>query len=123
MSRKTANLAAMALESSGGASSVDELSANHFLLLSGALFIIGMMGVLIRRNVIVIFMCVELMINAVNVAFVGFAWEQNSMIGQTFALFIIAVAAAESIVGLGIIMALSRRVDTVDVGEVTSLRD
>ena len=64
---------------------MDELSANHFLLLSAALFIIGMMGVLTRRNVLVIFMSVELMINAVNVAFVGFAWEQM-MVGQTFAL-------------------------------------
>ena len=102
---------------------MQDLSATHFLLLSAALFITGMMGVLTRRNVLVIFMSVELMINAVNVAFVGFAWEQNSMVGQTFALFIIAVAAAESILGLGIIMALSRRVDTVDVGEVTQLRD
>jgi NADH-quinone oxidoreductase subunit K len=102
---------------------MDHLSADHFLLLSGALFIIGMMGVLTRRNVLVIFMSVELMINAVNVAFIGFAWEQNSMVGQSFALFIIAVAAAESILGLGIIMALSRRVDTVDVNEVSQLRD
>ncbi len=102
---------------------MEELSATHFLLLSAALFITGMMGVLTRRNVLVIFMSVELMINAVNVAFVGFAWEQNSMIGQTFALFVIAVAAAESILGLGIIMALSRRIDSVDVGEVTQLRD
>lgn len=102
---------------------MQELSATHFLLLSAALFITGMMGVLTRRNVLVIFMSVELMINAVNVAFVGFAWEQNSMVGQTFALFIIAVAAAESILGLGIIMALSRRMDTVDVADVTQLRD
>jgi len=102
---------------------VNELTAEHFLLLSGALFIIGMMGVLTRRNVLIIFMSVELMINAVNVAFVGFAWEQDSMIGQTFALFVIAVAAAESILGLGIIMALSRRIDSVDVADVTTLRD
>jgi NADH-quinone oxidoreductase subunit K len=102
---------------------VNELTAEHFLLLSAALFIIGMMGVLIRRNVIVIFMSVELMINAVNVAFIGFAWEQDSMVGQTFALFVIAVAAAESILGLGIIMALSRRIDSVDVADVTTLRD
>lgn len=102
---------------------MDELTANHFLMLSGALFIIGMMGVLTRRNVLVIFMSVELMINAVNVAFIGFAWEQDSMVGQTFALFIIAVAAAESVLGLGIIMALSRRVDTVDVAAVTELRE
>ncbi|HEX5166624.1 MAG TPA: NADH-quinone oxidoreductase subunit NuoK [Thermomicrobiales bacterium] len=102
---------------------MSELTAEHFLLLSGALFIIGTIGVLTRRNVLIIFMSVELMINAVNVAFVGFAWEQDSMIGQTFALFIIAVAAAESILGLGIIMALSRRIDSVDVADVTTLRD
>ena len=102
---------------------MSELTAEHFLLLSAALFIIGMMGVLVRRNVLVIFMSVELMINGVNVAFVGFAWEQDSMIGQTFALFVIAVAAAESILGLGIIMALSRRIDSVDVADVTALRD
>lgn len=100
-----------------------ELTATHFLLLSAALFIIGMVGVLTRRNVLVIFMSVELMINGVNVALVGFAWEQNQMIGQVFVLFIIAVAAAESIVGLGIIMALSRRLDTVDVADVTALRE
>lgn len=102
---------------------MSELTADHFLLLSGALFVIGMLGVLTRRNVIVIFMSVELMINAVNVAFIGFAYEQGSMVGQTFALFIIAVAAAESILGLGIIMALSRRMDTVDVSDVSTLRD
>ena len=102
---------------------MNELTAEHFLLLSGTLFIIGMMGVLTRRNVLIIFMSVELMINAVNVAFIGFAWEQDSMVGQTFALFVIAVAAAEAILGLGIIMALSRRIDSVDVADVTTLRD
>lgn len=102
---------------------MEELTATHFLLLSAALFIIGMVGVLTRRNVLVIFMSVELMINGVNVALIGFAWEQNQVIGQVFVLFIIAVAAAESIVGLGIIMALSRRLDTVDVADVTSLRE
>ena len=102
---------------------MNELTSEHFLLLSGTLFIIGMMGVLTRRNVLIIFMSVELMINAVNVAFIGFAWEQDSMVGQTFALFVIAVAAAEAILGLGIIMALSRRIDSVDVADVTTLRD
>ncbi|HUZ00694.1 MAG TPA: NADH-quinone oxidoreductase subunit NuoK [Thermomicrobiaceae bacterium] len=99
------------------------LTADHFLLLSAALFIVGMVGVLTRRNVLVIFMCVELMLNAVNVSFIGFAWEQNSMVGQTFALFVVAVAAAEAVVGLGIIMALSRRVDTVDIDQVRELRE
>ncbi|CAN5597111.1 NADH-quinone oxidoreductase subunit NuoK [soil metagenome] len=102
---------------------MEELTATHFLLLSAALFIIGMMGVLTRRNVIVIFMSVELMINGVTVSLIGFAWEQNSMVGQSFALFVIAVAAAESIVGLGIIMALQRRIDTIDVADVHELRE
>lgn len=102
---------------------MEELTATHFLILSAALFIIGLMGVLTRRNILVIFMSVELMINGVNVALIGFAWEQNNLIGQTFALFIIAVAAAETIVGLGIIMALSRRLDTVDVADVSQLRE
>lgn len=100
-----------------------ELTAQHFLFLSAALFIIGMIGVLTRRNVLVIFMCIELMLNAVNISFVGFAWEQNSMIGQTFALFVVAIAAAEAVVGLGIIMALSRRLDTVDIDQVHQLRE
>lgn len=101
---------------------MEELSATHFLLLSAALFVIGMMGVLTRRNVIIIFMSVELMINGVILAFVGFAWELNQIDGQIFALMVIAVAAAESIVGLGIIMAISRQIDTVDVVEVSQLR-
>ena len=101
---------------------MEELTATHFLMLSAALFVIGMMGVLTRRNVIIIFMSVELMINGVIVAFIGFAWELNQIDGQIFALFIIAVAAAESIVGLGIIMAISRRIDTVDVADVSQLR-
>ncbi len=100
-----------------------ELGVNHFLFLSAALFIIGMMGVLIRRNILIIFMCVELMINAVNLSLVAFAWESNSLHGQGFAIFTIAVAAAEAAVGLAIIMALSRRVATVDVDEIRTLRD
>ena len=100
-----------------------ELGVNHFLFLSAALFIIGMMGVLVRRNLIIIFMCVELMMNAVNLTLVAFAWESNTMNGQSFALFTIAVAAAEAAVGLAIIMALSRRQSTIDADEIRSLRD
>ncbi len=100
-----------------------DLSTEHFLFLSAALFIIGMMGVLIRRNLIVIFMCVELMVTAANISLVAFGWELNSLDGQTFALFTIAVAAAEAAVGLAIILALSRRMHTVDVAEIHTLRD
>jgi len=102
---------------------MSELSATHFLLLSAALFIIGMVGVLTRRNVLVIFMCIELMLNAVNVSLIGFAWELQQLTGQVFALFVIAIAAAEAVVGLGIVMALTRRTDTVDIDELRQLRE
>lgn len=100
-----------------------ELSTEHFLFLSAALFIIGMMGVLIRRNLLIIFMCVELMVTAANISLVAFGWELNSLSGQSFAVFTIAVAAAEAAVGLAIIIALSRRVRTVDVDEMRTLKD
>ena len=101
-----------------------ELGVNHFLFLSAALFIIGMMGVLIRRNILIIFMCVELMITAANLSLVAFGWELDSMRGQTFVVFTITVAAAEAAVGLAIIMALSRRVRSVsDVDTINTLRD
>ncbi len=100
-----------------------ELGVNHFLFLSAALFIIGMMGVLIRRNLLIIFMCVELMINAVNLSLIAFGWELNSLDGQSFAVFTITVAAAEAAVGLAIIIALSRRVKTIDVDDFRTLRD
>jgi len=100
-----------------------ELGVNHILFLSAALFIIGMMGVLIRRNLIIIFMCVELMMNAVNLSLVGFGWETNTLDGQSFVIFTIAVAAAEAAVGLAIILALSRRAHTIDADEFRALRD
>jgi NADH-quinone oxidoreductase subunit K len=100
-----------------------ELTTNHFLFLSAALFVIGLMGVLIRRNLIVMFMCVELMMNAVNLSLVAFARETNTMFGEGFVLFTIAVAAAEAAVGLAIILALSRRSASVDADQFHALYD
>jgi NADH-quinone oxidoreductase subunit K len=100
-----------------------ELGVEHFLFLSAALFIIGMMGVLIRRNLLIIFMCVEMMVTAANISLVAFGWENDSLDGQVFAIFTIAVAAAEAAVGLAIIIALSRRVHSVDVDEFNTLRN
>ena len=80
------------------------LGVEHFLFLSAALFIIGMMGVLIRRNILIIFMCVELMVTAANISLVAFGWEKNSLSGQWFVIFTIAVAAAEAAVGLAIVI-------------------
>ena len=100
-----------------------ELSTNHFLFLSAALFVIGLMGVLIRRNLLIMFMCVELMLNAVNLSLVAFARETDTMFGEGFVLFTIAVAAAEAAVGLAIFLALSRRAHTVDADEFHALYD
>jgi NADH-quinone oxidoreductase subunit K len=100
-----------------------ELTSDYFLVLSAALFIIGMMGVLIRRNILIIFMCVELMITAANLSLVAFGWELDSMRGQTFVVFTISVAAAEAAVGLAIIMALSRRTTVSDIDSINTLRD
>lgn len=102
---------------------MNEVTIEHFLFLSAALFIIGMMGVLTRRNVLIIFMCVELMVTAVNISLVAFGVENNTMNGQAFVIFTIAVAAAEAAVGLGIILALNRRGKSMDVDDLRSLRD
>jgi NADH-quinone oxidoreductase subunit K len=102
---------------------MNELGIEHFLFLSAALFIIGMMGVLTRRNVLIIFMCVELMVTAVNISLVAFGVENNTMNGQAFVIFTIAVAAAEAAVGLGIILALNRRGKSMDIDDIRTLRD
>lgn len=92
------------------------------LALSGVLFTIGIIGVLIKRNAIVIFMCIELMLNAVNLSFVTFARQLDSMDGQIFVFFVMAVAAAEATVGLAIIIALFRNKTTVNVDDVNIMK-
>jgi NADH-quinone oxidoreductase subunit K len=94
----------------------------HYLVLSAALFMIGVLGVMLRRNVIIIFMSIELMLNAVNINLAAFAQQWQNAIGQVFAIFIIAVAAAEAAVGLGIILSFYRNKDTLDVDEMNIMR-
>jgi NADH-quinone oxidoreductase subunit K len=93
-----------------------------FLILSGVLFAIGMIGVLTRRNVLVIFMSVELMMNAVNITLVAFGTAMNSLAGQAFVVFVVTVAAAEAAVGLAIIMALVRHKPTIDAAEMEIMK-
>jgi len=93
-----------------------------YLGLSAVLFTIGTVGVLIRRNLIVIFMAIEILLNAVNLTFVAFARSQGSMDGQVIVFFVMTVAAAEAAVGLAIILALARARDTTNADEVTTLR-
>ncbi|HEU5155416.1 MAG TPA: NADH-quinone oxidoreductase subunit NuoK [Streptosporangiaceae bacterium] len=88
----------------------------NYVILSAILFTIGALGVLIRRNALVVFMCVELMLNAANLAFVSFARVNGNLDGQVIAFFVMVVAAAEVVVGLAIIMTIfrSRRSSSVD---------
>jgi NADH-quinone oxidoreductase subunit K len=94
----------------------------HYLVLSAALFTIGVIGVMVRRNVIVVLMSIELMLNAVNLNLAAFSRQLDNVMGQVFALFIIAVAAAEAAVGLGIILAFYRNKDTLDIDEMSILK-
>ena len=92
------------------------MSTTHYLVLSAILFSLGVLGVLVRRNAIIVFMCVEMMLNASNLAFVAFAQQNGNLNGQTIAFFVMVVAAAEVVVGLAIIMTIfrSRRSASVD---------
>jgi NADH-quinone oxidoreductase subunit K len=94
----------------------------YYLFLAAALFVIGIIGVLTRRNALVIFMSIELMLNAVNLTFVAFARQWQSLDGQIFVFFVMAVAAAEVAVGLAIIMAIYRLKKTVHVDDINLLR-
>jgi NADH-quinone oxidoreductase subunit K len=87
----------------------------HALLLSLALFVIGAVGVFLRRNIITVFMCVELMLNAVNLAFIAFSRAWGTLDGQVLVFFVLTVAAAEAAVGLAIIISIHRHKDTLDV--------
>lgn len=107
-----------------------EITLNHYLLLSAVLFLIGILGVMLRRNALVIFMSVELMLNAVNLTFVAFANYLYSSAdavtisteGHIFVFFIMAVAAAEVAIGLAIIIALYRNKNTVNIDEANTMR-
>ena len=94
----------------------------YFVLLSAALFVLGAVGVLTRRNAIVLFMSVELMLNAANLALVAFAREQASTDGQVLVFFTITVAAAEVAVGLALLVAIFRSRRTTDVDHVNTMR-
>jgi len=98
------------------------MRVDFFLVMAALLFSIGCVGVLIRRNVIVMLMSIELMLNAVNLTFIAFSHEMRSMTGHVFSLFVITVAACEAAVGLAIVLALFRRRQTTDVDDVSLLR-
>lgn len=94
---------------------------NAFILVSGLLFAIGLLGVILRKNTLVIYMSLELMLNAVNLALIAFSRYNGTMDGNIFVFFIITVAAAEVAVGLAIIVALFRKRQSVMVNELNAL--
>ncbi|HHT9108121.1 MAG TPA: NADH-quinone oxidoreductase subunit NuoK [Candidatus Wunengus sp. YC63] len=98
------------------------ITITHYLVLSAILFTLGVVGVLVRRNAIIIFMCIELMLNAVNLSFVAFAHYLNSMQGQLFVFFTMTVAAAEAAVGLAIIVAVFRNKETVNIDDINIMK-
>ncbi len=98
------------------------ITLNHYLIVSGLLFALGIAGVIVRRNALVIYMALEMNLNAANLALVAFSKFNHNVDGQIFVFFIIAIAAAEVAVGLAIIVALFRRKQTVSVDELTTMR-
>jgi NADH-quinone oxidoreductase subunit K len=98
------------------------LSLHHYLILSGILFSIGTMGVLIRRNAIVIFMCVELMLNAVNLTFIAFSRYLGNIDGQIFVFLVMTVAAAEAAVGLALMIAFYKNRESIDVEDMNIMK-
>src|SRR5689334_6464864 len=107
------------------------IPVNYYIILSAILFILGVLGVLMRRNALVIFMSVELMLNAANLAFVAFARMQQSINGQTsanlngqlFVFFVMTVAAAEVAVGLALIVAIFKSKHSIDVDQMNNLKE
>ena len=98
------------------------VAVQYYLLLSGAIFCIGLFGILTRRNALFFLMSVELMLNAANINLVAFSFQYGNLTGQVFSLFITALAAAEVDVGIGIILVLYRNFGDVDVTKATTLR-
>jgi NADH-quinone oxidoreductase subunit K len=95
---------------------------DYYLVLSAIVFVIGVVGVLIRRNLIIVLMSIELMLNAVNLTFIAFSYSLGSMDGQVIVFFVMAVAAAEAVVGLAIIISVFRHRQSLDPQEMQLLK-
>jgi NADH-quinone oxidoreductase subunit K len=102
---------------------INGISINMYLLLSTVIFIIGAIGVMARRNTIILFMCIELMLNAVNLLLVAFSTLHNDSSGQVFVFFVMAVAAAEVAVGLAILSMIYRNIKSIDSDLLSNLKN
>lgn len=100
-----------------------DVPVTHVLLLGAILFVIGVVGLLTRRNLVVLFLCVELMLNAANLTFLAFARENRSLDGQVVVFLVIALAAVEAAVGLALVIAVWRTHGTLDIDRLRRLKD
>ncbi|MBW6508181.1 MAG: NADH-quinone oxidoreductase subunit NuoK [Desulfuromonadales bacterium] len=98
------------------------ITVTHYLMLSAILFAIGTLGVLTRKNAIVVFMCIEVMLNAVNLTFIALSRHVGNLDGQIFVFFVMTVAAAEAAVGLALLIAFHRNKETLDVDDFNMLK-
>ncbi|RWY52581.1 NADH-quinone oxidoreductase subunit NuoK [Mucilaginibacter gilvus] len=110
------------MQSQTVANAIQAVPLNHYILLSAIIFSIGVMGVLLRRNAIVIFMSVELMLNSVNLLLTAFSVYRGDAAGQVFVFFIMALAAAEVAVGLAIIVMIYRNTNSIDINVLNRLK-
>jgi NADH-quinone oxidoreductase subunit K len=94
------------------------IATSHYLILSLVLFSLGLVGLMVRRNFVTVLMCVELILNAANINFIAYSRQLGDLTGQVFAVFVITIAAAEAAIGLGIIVALVRLKQTVNLDQV-----
>jgi NADH-quinone oxidoreductase subunit K len=101
---------------------IQSIPLNHYILLSAIIFSIGVIGVMVRRNAIVIFMCIELMLNAVNLLLAVFSVHRGDPSGQVFVFFIMALAAAEVAIGLAIIVMIYRNTNSIDINVLNRLK-
>jgi NADH-quinone oxidoreductase subunit K len=102
---------------------MSQVPTSWFLLLSAALFVLGVAGFLFRRNIITVFMSIELMLNAVNLSFIAFAFQLKQVDGHLYAFFVMVVAAAEAAVGLAIILTVYRNRATLNIDDVDSMKN
>ena len=102
---------------------MSQVPTSWFLMLSAMLFVLGAAGFLFRRNIVTVFMSIELMLNAVNLSFIAFAYQLKQVDGQLFALFTMVVAAAEAAVGLAIILTVFRNRGTLNIDDINEMKD
>ena len=101
---------------------MNQITIHHFLILSALLFCLGLIGAIVRKNILIIFMSIEVMLNAVNLTFVALARYYNVMDGHVIAIFVMAIAAVEVAIGLGILISIFRNKQTVNTSDLMSLK-